>query len=165
MPRQKLPKAYYQNACIDVIRADVIREQHSMSGKKIVGYEMDENFDIDTEEEFQKAAEYLKISTGGKQFVFDIDGVIAKIQKDLDYAQSEPNERMVEIINKLYDMGNRIVLFTARGYVTGKDWRTVTEAQMKRWGLKYHELKFGKPNADYYVDDKMLDLNRLYELF
>jgi dsDNA-binding SOS-regulon protein len=31
--------------------------------------------------------------------------------------------------------------------------------------LPYHELHFGKPNADYYVDDKMLDMNDLLELF
>lgn len=60
MPRQQLPKAYYQNACIDVIRTDVITEQHSMSGEKIIGYEMTENFDIDTEEEFEKAAAHIK---------------------------------------------------------------------------------------------------------
>ncbi len=165
MPRQQLPKVYYQNACIDVVRAEVITKKHSMSGEKIVGYEMSDNFDIDTEEEFQKAEEYIKISHGNKTFVFDIDGVIAKLQKDLDYALSEPNERMVKIINKLYDYGNKIVLFTARGYVTGKDWSQVTKEQMQRWGVKYHELKFGKPNADYYVDDRMISLERLYDLF
>ena len=61
MPRQQLPKIYYQNACIDVVRAKVILEQNSMSGKKIAGYEMDENFDIDTEEEFKRAAEWLEL--------------------------------------------------------------------------------------------------------
>lgn len=91
--------------------------------------------------------------------------MIAKLQKDLDYALSDPNEPMIQIINKLYDYGNHIVLFTARGYVTGKDWSQVTKGQMQRWGVKYHELKFGKPNADYYVDDKMLSLERLYDLF
>ena len=165
MPRQQLPKLYYQNACIDVIRTEVITKQHSMSGRRIAGYEMKDNFDIDTEEEFLKAEEYLKISHGNQTFVFDIDGVVAKLQKDLDYALSEPNERMIKIINRLYDYGNKIVLFTARGYVTGKDWSGITKQQMKRWGVKYHELKFGKPNADYYVDDRMLSLERLYDLF
>ena len=164
MPRQQLPKVFYQNACIDVVRAEVITKKHSMSGEKIVGYEMSDNFDIDTEEEFQKAEEYIKISHGNKTFVFDIDGVIAKLQKDLDYALSEPNGRMVKIINKLYDYGNKIVLFTARGYVTGKDWSQVTKEQMQRWGVKYHELKFGKPNADYYVDDRMISMERVYDL-
>jgi CMP-N-acetylneuraminic acid synthetase len=165
MPRQELPKVYYQNACIDVVRTDTITKLHSMSGEKIMGYEMEENFDIDTEEEFKKAEEYLNIIGGNKTFVFDIDGVIAKIQKDLDYGMSEPNEKMIRIVNKLYDYGNKIVLFTARGYVTGKDWSDVTKDQMKRWGLKYHELKFGKPNADYYIDDKMLGIDRLYGMF
>ena len=59
MPRQQLPKAYYQNACIDVIRTSVILEKKSMSGTNIAGYVMDENFDIDTEEEFKKAEERI----------------------------------------------------------------------------------------------------------
>lgn len=61
MPRQQLPKIYYQNACIDVVRSKVILEQNSMSGKMIAGYEMDENFDIDTEEEFKRAAAKLEL--------------------------------------------------------------------------------------------------------
>ena len=165
MPRQQLPKIYYQNACIDVVKASVITEKHSMSGDKIYGYKMDHNFDIDTEEEFLRAEEYLKFTSGGKQFVFDIDGVVAAFNPDLTYDTSGPNERMIRIINQLYDAGNRIVLFTARGYKTGIDWSEVTKEQMDRWGVKYHELKFGKPNADYYIDDKMLDMNTLYRAF
>lgn len=59
MPRQQLPKIYYQNACIDVVRTKVITQQHSMSGKRIKGYIMEHNFDIDTEEEFLNAEKYL----------------------------------------------------------------------------------------------------------
>lgn len=59
MPRQQLPEVYYQNACVDVFRPAVVLEQHSMSGEHILGYEMTENFDIDTEEEFERATQYL----------------------------------------------------------------------------------------------------------
>ncbi len=165
MPRQQLPKIYYQNACIDVIRSHVILNEHSMSGTNIHGYVMSENFDIDTEEEFARATERLAIMNGGKRFVFDIDGVIAGFRKGLDYDSAPPNEPMIRIINKLYDLGNEIILHTARGYVTGIDWSEVTKKQMKDWGLKYHELHFGKPNADYYVDDKSLDMQRLLDYF
>ena len=48
--------------------------------------------------------------------------------------------------------------------MTGIDWREVTEKQLSDWGLSYHELHFGKPNADYYVDDRMLDMNVLLEM-
>ncbi len=165
MPRQELPQAYYQNACIDVIKSKVIIEQNSMSGAKIVGYEMSENYDIDSFEEFSKVEQYMKVKSGGMIFVFDIDGVIMHIQEDLDYNLSKPNKDMVNIINELYDMGNKIILLTARGYKTGIDWLEVTEKQLKEAGLKYHELKFGKPNADFYIDDKMLGLNDLYNIF
>lgn len=165
MPRQQLPKTYYQNGNVDILRPSNIFKYHSMTGKKIKGYEMHEMYDVDTENDFSRVSDYMKIMEGGKQFVFDIDGVIAMKREDLDYGQAEPNERMIRIINKLYDLGNRIVLFTARGYVTGIDWRPTTEKQMKEWGVKYHELHMGKPNADFYVDDKMLSLDFLYNEF
>ncbi len=161
MPRQSLPKVYYQNACIDVVRGRVILEQRSMTGSCILGFEMKKNYDIDTEEEFRKAEAYLTMAQGGRRFVFDIDGVIAKLQPQNDYALAEPNQEMIRVINKLYKMGNQIILLTARGYVTGIDWKEITEKQLKGWGLSYHELYFGKPNADYYVDDKMIDMDYL----
>ncbi|MGF7143663.1 CMP-N-acetylneuraminic acid synthetase [Anaerotaenia torta] len=165
LPRQELPQVFYQNACIDVVRGRVILEKRSMTGKVILGYEMAKNYDIDTEEEFQQAEEYLRIISGNRRFVFDIDGVIAKIQQNNDYGSSEPNSEMIRVVNLLYDSGNYIVLHTARGYVTGIDWRDITIRQLGAWGLKYHELHFGKPNADYYVDDKMMDMNRLMSMF
>lgn len=58
MPRQQLPKVYYQNACIDVFWASVVTEKNSMTGDVIAGYQMEENYDIDTEEDF------LRVSKG-----------------------------------------------------------------------------------------------------
>ena len=59
MPRQELPTAYYQNACIDVMRYDTIMKKNSMTGDVILGYLMQENLDIDTEEELEKAREAI----------------------------------------------------------------------------------------------------------
>jgi len=164
MPRQELPKTYYQNACIDVVRGSVVLEQQSMSGSRIYGYEMDKNYDIDTEEEFRKAEEYIKITSGNKRFVFDIDGVIARLEPNNEYDNAKPNENMIAVINKLFELGNYIVLYTARGYVTGIAWSATTKKQLESWRLQYHELHFGKPNADYYIDDKMIDMGLLLQL-
>lgn len=60
MPRQQLPQVYYQNACIDVFRSRVVLENNSMSGNYILGYEMSENYDIDTEEDMEKAIQAMK---------------------------------------------------------------------------------------------------------
>lgn len=101
----------------------------------------------------------------GKRFVFDIDGVVDSMPSGSKvYSDAVPDKKMIERINKLYDAGNYIIFFTARGYVTGMDWRAVTEKQFEVWGLKYHELIFGKPNADYYIDDKMLAMDKIDEL-
>ncbi len=165
MPRQELPMVYYQNACIDVIRASTITVKRSMTGDKILGYKMDHFFDIDTEEDFIRAEQYEKIKDGKHKFVFDIDGVITIPQGNLDYNQAIPNKQTVALINELYNLGNEIVLFTARGYKTGINWEELTQKQMHDWGVKYNKLMFGKPDADYYVDDKLVDLQWLLNIY
>ena len=47
--------------------------------------------------------------------------------------------------------------WTARGTTTGVDWRAITEDQFTRWGVKYHDLKFGKPYYDLFIDDKNMN--------
>jgi hypothetical protein len=42
------------------------------------------------------------------------------------------------------------------------DWREVTEKQFSKWGVKYHELKFGKPNYDLFIDDKNIGSERFF---
>ena len=34
--------------------------------------------------------------------------------------------------------------------------RSRTEAQLTKWGVKYHKLYFGKPRAVTYVDDRAM---------
>ena len=59
--------------------------------------------------------------------------------------------------NKLYDDGNTIVYWTARGATTGIDWTDLTAQQLKKWGAKYHELKLDKPFYDLFIDDKVIN--------
>ena len=82
----------------------------------------------------------------GKRFVFDIDGVIAQIVPGNDYRQSKPIESTVQMVNRLYDQGHYIILFTARGGTSGIDWSELTQQQMTQWGVKHHELRMGKLN-------------------
>ena len=162
-PRQRLPQTYLQNASIDVVRCRVILEQNSMTGRRVFGYVMDANYDIDDEAQLAKACRRLDSGDARgprlpapRTFVFDIDGVVASLVPSLDYALAGPNREMIRAINFLYGQGHRIVLFTARGSKTGQDWQGITRRQMADWGVNYHELLFGKPAADYYVDDKAM---------
>jgi CMP-N-acetylneuraminic acid synthetase len=59
-PRQILPKVYSQNACIDVTRANTIKEKKSMTGNVIGAYVMKENWDIDYFSDFTKIDQEIK---------------------------------------------------------------------------------------------------------
>ena len=164
-PRQILPKTYFQNASVDVIRTKTILEKNSLSGDSIRGYVMSDDYDIDYIEDFEKAAVRIandKISEPtikNKKICFDIDGVLATLTPGNDYSVAMPIKENISILNKLYDNDNTIVLFTARGSETGIDWKKITENQMKDWGVKYHELRFGKPGAEMFVDDRAVNIN------
>ncbi len=165
-PRQILPEVYMQNACIDVVRAKVVWEQNSMNGQHIAGYRMQYDFDVDTEEDFLRAeqAQLLLQARGSGRSIkicCDIDGVLAAKIASNNYNEATPMQRNIDIINTLYEKGHVICLFTARGYCTGIDWQEVTERQLMQWGVKFHELLFGKPNADVYLDDKFMLLDSL----
>mgnify|MGYP001170291966 FL=1 len=90
-------------------------------------------------------------------YCFDIDDTIC-MTSGLNYENSTPHINRIKQINQLYNEGNIIKLYTARGSKTGKDWSQLTKEQIEEWGLKYHELHFGKPFADYYIDDKGSDI-------
>jgi histidinol phosphatase-like enzyme len=86
----------------------------------------------------------------------DIDNTIC-VTEGTDYNDVKPIPERIEKINKLYDEGNTIVYWTARGSVTGIDHSELTKKQFKEWGVKYHELKFGKPPYDLFIDDKNIN--------
>ena len=167
-PRQALPPTYLQNASVDVTRSRTILKKKSMTGDAIHGYVMAEIHDIDHEGQLQAAAARLALENSifgnAKTYCFDIDGVIATLTPDNDYTKAECNPNLAAAVNALYAAGNHIILFTARGSKTGIDWTEVTTQQMQRWGVNYHELRFGKPAADYYIDDRMLSFDGLDRL-
>ncbi len=165
-PRQSLPTAYLQNASIDVVRTRVILEQRSMTGTAVHGLVLRDYEDVDSRDDFMRAERVAELQGRGPfEFVFDIDGVVATTVPGNDYSLAQPIDENVALINRLYAGGHRIVLFTARGSKTGRDWQQVTRDQMARWQVQYHELRFGKPAAHCYVDDRMLPMGTLLSLF
>jgi hypothetical protein len=90
-------------------------------------------------------------------YYVDIDETICNTPESRDYSLATPIIENIRKINRLYDEGHTIVYWTARGTVSGTDWRETTEEQFVEWGVKYHELKFGKPNYDLFIDDKNIN--------
>lgn len=92
------------------------------------------------------------------RYAIDIDNTIV-ITKNSDYTNSVPIQHRIDRVNKLYDDGNTIYLFTARGSGSGKDYTEFTKKQMDSFGVKYHKIIFGKPDVDVFIDDKAVTLS------
>jgi len=98
-----------------------------------------------------------------KVFVIDLDETLCHIEllphenNRWDYQNATPFLNRIEKVNSLYEEGHKIIIDTARGSVSGKDWYKDTKNQLHSWGLKFHILRTGiKFPADYYIDDKAI---------
>ena len=91
-------------------------------------------------------------------YIIDIDNTICLTRKDAegrwDYPNSVPYQYRIDMVNELYDGGNTIIYWTARGSGSGLDWTELTKQQLDSWGCKYHEVRLGKPSYDVWIDDK-----------
>lgn len=175
--RQQLQPIYHRNGVAYALRRETLLDEGSLLGERSAAVVIETpQVSIDTLDDVVRVESLLESSESPVQvaanpslkrprrLVVDIDGVLAEAMPDLDYAQARPIAENVARVNALYDSGCHIVLFTARGSGTGKDWSEVTAEQMQRWGVRYHELRFGKPPADYYVDDRLVSLSQAIAL-
>lgn len=70
------------------------------------------------------------------------------------YEDSVPILENIQKINKLYDQGNTVIYWTARGSRSKIDWYDLTKNQLEKWGAKHHELWCNKPYFDLLIDDR-----------
>ena len=64
-----------------------------------------------------------------KTYVFDIDGTICTNTYG-NYEEAKPYEERIQFVNKLFNEGNKIKYFTARGSSTGINWCAITKKQL-----------------------------------
>ena len=64
----------------------------------------------------------------------DIDETICFYEGKRHYPDAVPNKENISKINDLYDQGHYIKYWTARGAVTGLDWKSTTKKQLEDWG-------------------------------
>ena len=75
--------------------------------------------------------------------------------------RDRPIKENIEKINKLYDEGNTIVYWTARGSRKQIDWTELTTKQLNEWGAKYHELKVNNTFYDVFIEDKAFRIEEI----
>ena len=107
------------------------------------------------------------------RYCFDIDNTICTPTLGRDYSKAQSWPARIAVINKLYDEGNHITYFSARGMGRFGDdpdasvkasalLFDLTEQQLKSWGCRYHSLILGKPHADYFIDDNGVNANEFF---
>lgn len=101
-----------------------------------------------------------------KRIAVDVDGTLTKKAAFPDiweitnnqlwaqYENAEPNQKMIDWVNKKYDEGNLIYIFTSRNNLHQR----VTKKWLDKHGVKYHYILMDKPYYDIIVDDKSLNL-------
>ena len=103
----------------------------------------------------------------------DIDGVIADFKNpDESYEECGIIDGAKETIQQLADHGHYIILYTARHMKTCNGNVALTVARIGKITLEwldkhqipYHEIHFGKPWADVYIDDNALRFSSWSEI-
>ena len=98
-----------------------------------------------------------------KRFCFDLDCTLVNTVGG-DYKNSTPIPKAIEKVRRLYADGNIIIVLTARGTSSKKDYREFTLNQLNEFGIPFHELIVGlKPSADYFIDDKAVNAHEWLE--
>ena len=103
-----------------------------------------------------------------KRFCFDLDHTLVShpLIKN-DYRSVKPILENIKFLNYLYSKGHHIIIHTARRMRTHhgnikkvkKDIQKLTIEQLKLFKINYNELIFGKPYANYYIDDLSVNPN------
>lgn len=97
---------------------------------------------------------------------FDFDNTLVSYPvKKGDYTSVQPIKKNIDLVRELYDLGHTIIIYTARRMRTHKgnvgkvtaDIASVTLNTLSEFQIPYHEIYFGKPFADYYIDDLGID--------
>lgn len=89
----------------------------------------------------------------------DIDGVLTNETEGHGYLTRTPNKENIKLLWKLWEKGYCIILYTARP-VFASDMQS-TIFWLKKHHVPYEFIQFGKPKADFYIDDKHTTLEEL----
>lgn len=93
-----------------------------------------------------------------KTLAIDFDGTLCKYQSFGDgVIYQEPNVGAVDVVNKLYNNGWKIIIFTCRArHEFGGDGIDSIKAWLDRFGIPHHEITAEKPIATAYIDDRAI---------
>ncbi|CAJ2502195.1 Uu.00g095890.m01.CDS01 [Anthostomella pinea] len=128
---------------------------------------------VGTPEQLQELLMSLKSSEEPKlnnkrRFCFDLDMTLVGVPAvPGDYSTCPPIEKNIRLVQQLHKAGHYIIIQTARRMRTHHgnvgaviaDVGQLTLRQLDRYKIPFHDVHFGKPYADVYVDDLAVNSN------
>lgn len=105
-----------------------------------------------------------------KIFAVDLDDTLCVRPREIEhlglekYQYCAPLLSNIAKVNALYDDGNTIIIYTARGmshfkgniYSVYSNLYQFTKNQLEVWKVKHHQLVMGKIHYDMLIDDKCM---------
>lgn len=102
------------------------------------------------------------ISSETKTYCFELDNTLVTFPYVIDdYSTVRPIQNNINLLRLIRSRGNKIIIYTSRGMKTynnnvGKitaNISNITMRTLENFEIPYDELYFGKPHADFYIDD------------
>lgn len=165
-PRGQDFGSHMENGAIYLTTIKQWQQTSCRLGGSIAQYVMTEQHgrEIDTFEDLNAVGRLLWLRELKKSrpltLVFDLDGVICDTN-GVDYRSASPRIDMILRMQLLKNEGHQIIIQTARGALSGIDWRPFTEQQLAQWLVPYDRLSFDKPAGDLYIDDRAILMDEL----
>ena len=163
---KKVLKKYSNKAYISDVYKEILKDQINVEGIKI---SINDFECLGTPEQVRNFS--LNSITEVKRFCFDLDNTLVSFPRIKgDYTTVSPMHENIKFLQMLKLKGHHITIYTARRMKTHnsnvkkviKEIKELTIKQLKNFKIDYDELIFGKPYADYYIDD--LSINSLEDL-
>jgi len=99
-----------------------------------------------------------------KRIAIDLDGTITENydfkgiwdltpnQLSNIYRKLKPNNKIIKIVNKLFNKGYTVFIFTSRSNM----YQSITKSWLNKYKVKYHYLVVDKPYYEWIIDDKSI---------
>lgn len=100
------------------------------------------------------------------RFCFDLDNTLVSYPViENDYTSVKPIDKNISFLRYLKYLGHTIIIYTARRMRTHKgnsgkvlaDIGKITFDTLEIFNIPFDEIYFGKPEADFYIDDKAIN--------
>lgn len=148
---------------ISCVYEEMLKDSKVISGTKIANFNC-----VGTPLQLKTYCNKYKHLASSLRICFDLDNTLVTHPTiPGDYTSVLPIQRNIDYLKLLHRLGHTIIIYTARRFRTHKgnvgaivaDIGKVTFDTLDKFEIPYDEIFFGKPYAQYYIDDLAVNAN------